>query len=404
MNGTVVEETMDGIINIYKERGYTSHDVVAKLRGILHQKKIGHTGTLDPEAEGVLPVCLGKATKVCDLLTDWDKEYRAVLLLGVTTDTQDMTGTVLKKCPVFLHKEDDSKDSDALHLSKSTIRCCIDSFVGEIWQTPPMYSALKVNGKKLYELARQGIEVERQPRKIRIHGIQIKNIKERMIPVSNTQNDVEAASSIDDISDVKISQDKKETSVIEIELEVKCSKGTYIRTLCNDIGEKLGCGGCMSSLLRSEVGPFNLADAWMLSEIEKRRDEKKLKECLFPIDSVFADLNAVRLTPEAERLVRNGNPLSCEMMDSCQPFDDLADRFMDYYSWDSRSWRTMECRLKMDAIQRGKESNISLVKALKNWRTPSNQLRIYGYNWEFLAVYEYNEEKYCWKARKMFLS
>ncbi|MCC8106692.1 MAG: tRNA pseudouridine(55) synthase TruB [Clostridiales bacterium] len=338
MNGTVVEEAMDGIINIYKERGYTSHDVVAKLRGILHQKKIGHTGTLDPEAEGVLPVCLGKATKVCDLLTDWDKEYRAVLLLGVTTDTQDMTGTVLKKCPVFLHKEDDSKDSDALQLSKSSIRCCIDSFVGEIWQTPPMYSALKVNGKKLYELARQGIEVERQPRKIRIHGIQINNI------------------------------DEKETPVIEIQLEVKCSKGTYIRTLCNDIGEKLGCGGCMASLLRTGVGPFHLDNTWRLSEVERLRDESRLEECLYPVDSVFADLDAVMLSPEAERLVRNGNPLSGVMMEKCLHVDHKGQVASDMYT------------------------------------EKAPVLRVYGQSREFLAIYEYNDERHNWRARKMFLS
>ena len=141
----------DGIINVYKERGFTSHDVVAKLRGILRQKKIGHTGTLDPEAEGVLPVCLGSATKVCELLTDKEKTYRAVLLLGVTTDTQDATGTVLKETPVACEQE--------------AVRDCIASFVGEQDQVPPMYSALKVNGKKLYELARQGIEVERNGQK-----------------------------------------------------------------------------------------------------------------------------------------------------------------------------------------------------------------------------------------------
>ena len=146
---------INGILNIYKEKGYTSHDVVARLRGIFGQKKIGHTGTLDPDAEGVLPVCLGRATKVCDLLTDKDKTYEAVLLLGKETDTQDITGTVLKEC-------------DPSEITEETAKKCIESFIGEYDQIPPMYSALKVNGKKLYELAREGKVVERKSRKVQI--------------------------------------------------------------------------------------------------------------------------------------------------------------------------------------------------------------------------------------------
>ena len=150
---------MDGIINVYKEKGFTSHDVVAKLRGILRMKKIGHTGTLDPAAEGVLPVCLGKGTRLCDMLTDKTKTYRTVLLLGQETDTQDTTGTVLAEYPVEVTEE--------------AVREAIYSFLGDYMQIPPMYSALKVNGKKLYELARQGKEVERQPRPVQILDIQI---------------------------------------------------------------------------------------------------------------------------------------------------------------------------------------------------------------------------------------
>lgn len=153
---------MDGILNIYKEPGFTSHDVVAKLRGILRQKKIGHTGTLDPDARGVLPVCLGKATKLCALLTDEGKEYEAVLLLGRTTDTQDAGGTTLREDP-----------EGAGRLSEEEVRACIRSFVGEQEQIPPMYSALKVNGRKLYELAREGIEVERKARKVHFYEIQV---------------------------------------------------------------------------------------------------------------------------------------------------------------------------------------------------------------------------------------
>ena len=182
---------LNGILNVYKEKGYTSHDVVAKLRGIAGQKKIGHTGTLDPQAEGVLPVCLGKATKVCDLLTDKDKVYEAVLLLGQTTDTQDTTGTVLEQSAVTCSEEE--------------VKKAIMGFVGAYEQIPPMYSALKVNGKKLCDLARNGIEVERKPRPIQIYEIEIEDIE---LP--------------------------------RVTMRVHCSKGTYIRTLCHDIGLKMG--------------------------------------------------------------------------------------------------------------------------------------------------------------------
>ena len=182
----------NGIINIYKEKGFTSHDVVAKMRGILRQKKIGHTGTLDPDATGVLPVCLGSATKLCDMLTDRDKEYEAVMQLGISTDTQDLSGEVLEECPVTVTEEE--------------VRNAILSFIGDYDQIPPMYSALKVNGKKLYELARAGKEVERQPRAVTIYDITILDMK---LP--------------------------------EVTFRVSCSKGTYIRTLCYDIGVKCGC-------------------------------------------------------------------------------------------------------------------------------------------------------------------
>ena len=194
-----------GVINIYKEPGFTSHDVVAKLRGILRQKKIGHTGTLDPAAEGVLPVCLGKGTKLCDLLTDKRKTYQAVLLLGTETDTQDMTGTILSEKPTE-------------QLTEPAVRGAAESFVGPYMQVPPMYSALKVNGKKLYELARAGKEVERAARPVEIYDLQIDAVE---LP--------------------------------RVTMTVTCSKGTYIRTLCHDIGEKLGCGGCMEKLIRTRV-------------------------------------------------------------------------------------------------------------------------------------------------------
>ncbi len=218
---------INGIINIHKEAGFTSHDVVAKMRGICGQKKIGHTGTLDPQATGVLPVCLGSATKLCDMLTDKDKEYVAELLLGQTTDTQDVTGRVLSESPV--------------EVSEEQVRAAVLSFVGDYDQVPPMYSALKVNGKKLYELAREGKEVERQARQVKILEIEILEIQ---LPV--------------------------------VKMRVACSKGTYIRTLCADIGEKLGCGGTMKSLVRTRVSEFTLENAVTLGELQAMKDAAKM--------------------------------------------------------------------------------------------------------------------------------
>ena len=254
---------MNGVINVYKEAGFTSHDVVAKLRGIVKQKKIGHTGTLDPDAEGVLPVCLGNATKLCGLLTEKEKTYRAVLLLGQTTDTQDTSGKVLTEAPVNVGEEE--------------VRETILSFLGDYDQIPPMYSALKVNGKKLYELARAGKEVERQARRVRILEIQIQEIR---LP--------------------------------EVVFTVTCSSGTYIRTLCQDIGEKLGCGGCMKRLLRTKVDRFELADSHKLSELEALMKAGRIEEVLLPVDDVFAACPTVRVKPESDRLIRNGNPFGKE--------------------------------------------------------------------------------------------
>ena len=228
---------MDGIIVIRKEKGYTSHDVVAKLRGILSMKKIGHTGTLDPEAEGVLPVALGKGTRLVDMLTDKEKTYEAVLRLGVVTDTQDMTGTVFEEHPV--------------HVTEVQIQDTVNGFLGEQMQVPPMYSALKVNGKKLYELAREGKTVERKARPVFFYGIEIQKIA---LPL--------------------------------IKLTVTCSKGTYIRTLCNDIGEALGCGGCMESLVRTKVGRYTLEEAYTLAQVEEIRDQGKISHLVIPVEQV----------------------------------------------------------------------------------------------------------------------
>ena len=252
----------NGLINIYKEQGFTSNDVVAKLRGILHQKKIGHTGTLDPDATGVLVVCLGTGTKLVEMLTDHDKEYIAVCKLGVTTDTQDMSGTVLTESEV--------------HVTRQELHEAVQAFVGDYDQIPPMYSAIKQNGKKLYELAREGIEVERKPRKIHIGAITI----------------------LDD------SNLEKDNSFV---MEIKCSKGTYIRTLCNDIGERLGCGAAMQNLMRTRVGAFALDSAVKLSQVEEMRDNGTLESIIKSPEYIFRDLDAIHVSDNCRVILENGN-------------------------------------------------------------------------------------------------
>lgn len=264
---------LNGVINIYKEKGYTSHDVVARLRGILRQRRIGHTGTLDPDAVGVLPVCIGSATKLCDMLTDWDKEYEAGLRLGLITDTQDIWGKILEEKPVTV--------------TEAEAEAAVLSFVGGYAQLPPMYSAIKVDGKRLYELARQGKEVERKRRNITIHKLEILSMQ---IP--------------------------------EISLRVACSKGTYIRTLCHDIGEKLGCGAVMSHLERTRTGQFALEGAHKLDEIENLYKQGRIEEVLLPIDSMFEELAEVHVVEEARKLIENGNSFSLNRIRERRLFDE----------------------------------------------------------------------------------
>ena len=293
-----------GIINVYKEKGFTSFDVVAKLRGILKTKKIGHTGTLDPDAEGVLPVCIGRATKVCDILTDKDKVYEAVMLLGVETDTQDTSGEVLKELPV--------------EVSEEAIKEAILSFVGVYAQVPPMYSALKVNGKKLYELAREGKTVERKARNVQIFSIEI-----------------------------------LEMDLPRVRMSVHCSKGTYIRTLCHDVGQKLGCGGCMDKLLRTKVGVFELADTLKLAEIDALAREGLVEDRIISVDELFEDYTKVWMKQEFDVVVHNGN------------------------------------RVKKRMFEEKLSSN-------------TERLRVYDSKGEFIGIYEYSEERSDFKPVKMF--
>ena len=291
-----------GIINVYKEKGFTSHDVVAKLRGIVGQKKIGHTGTLDPDATGVLPVCLGKATKLCDLLTDKNKTYEAVLLLGKATDTQDITGEVLEE-----------KSTEAL--TEEKVREAIEGFIGDYEQIHPMYLALKVNGKKLYELAREGKVIERKARPVKILDIQILEI-----------------------------------DLPKVRMEVSCSKGTYIRTLCHDIGEKLGCGGCMESLIRTRVSTFRIEDAKTLDEIEALKQEGKLAELLVPIDAMFPSYPKIMVKDDWKAFAKNGNPLDLKMLkEACGQDEetqvrlyDESGKFIAIYQWKEKKYHIVK--------------------------------------------------------------
>lgn len=257
-----------GILNVYKEAGFTSFDVVAKLRGILHVRKIGHAGTLDPAARGVLPVCIGKATKTVGLMTDWTKTYLVDMQLGIRTDSQDMTGTVLEERPVTV--------------SEDMIRQVLASFVGPQDQIPPMYSAKKVGGKKLYEYARKGIEIERKASRIIIYEI--------------------AVCSID---------------LPHVMMQVTCSKGTYIRTLCSDIGHSLGCGAAMADLERMRVGSFDRETALTLDQIQTAVSEGRQGEILRPIDAVFCDLPSVKFPECLTLAAKNGAPVGEEVLEQC---------------------------------------------------------------------------------------
>lgn len=253
----------NGLINIYKEQDFTSFDVVAVLRGILKQKKIGHTGTLDPKAEGVLLVCLGDGTKLCDMLENRDKEYVCKMLLGTTTDTEDTTGKILSENPVNCSEEEVEKT--------------VLSMQGDILQVPPMYSALKKDGKKLYELARAGKEVEREARPITIYNIEIMDID---LPY--------------------------------VTFKASCSKGTYIRSLCRDIGEKLGCGACMEHLKRTRVSYFPVEKSLKLSEVERIAKEGLIDNYILPVESVFEKNESLFVNSQSKRIVDNGNPLTRE--------------------------------------------------------------------------------------------
>ena len=300
---------IDGIINVYKPAGFTSFDVVAKLRGILKQKKIGHTGTLDPMAEGVLLVCLGKATKLVDMLTEGDKCYHAVMKLGIETDTEDITGNIVRT--------DEAGITETL--TKESVEETILSFVGEYEQIPPMYSAIKKDGKKLYEYARNGIEIERQGRPVKIYDIQNITYEDGLYG-----------------------------------FDVSCSKGTYIRSLCRDIGRKLSCYATLAALKRLRVHGYSVTDALTLQQIEAFAKEGILSAHIMPVDALLTTYPAFEITEQGKNYLRNGNKLS--------------PRFF---------------------------------KSMSKMR--ENRIRVYE-DGVFLALYDYVEAEDIYKPFKMFLS
>lgn len=254
---------MDGVLNIFKEKGYTSFDVCRKLRGILHERHIGHAGTLDPEAEGVLLVAVGRATKAIGDLTDGVKTYEAVMQLGVSTDTQDMTGAVLARKEV--------------HVTRDEVLAALHSFDGGYDQIPPMYSALHVNGKRLYELARKGETVAREARHIIIYDVHVNDMDIEGRDPSN-----------------------------RVRFTIRCSKGTYVRTFCADVGEVLGCGGAMESLLRTRVGQYSAADALTLGQVQKAVDAGAAESLLLPVQDIYRELPCFTAPPSLDILVHNG--------------------------------------------------------------------------------------------------
>lgn len=277
---------IDGIINIYKEKGYTSHDVVACMRGILKIKKIGHTGTLDPLAEGVLPVCIGKGTKLVDMIVDKDKTYEAVLKLGIATDTQDIEGKVIKTSEV--------------NIEYQRIEEVIKSYIGEYLQLPPMFSAVKLNGKKLYEYARKGQEVEREYRRVTIKDI-------RILGYSEEEH--------------------------EVRMSVDCGKGTYIRTLLHDIGETLGCGGTMKELKRTAVGNFKIEDSLKLDDVNRLVREGRLEDYIVPADAMFPGYVRVMVDRNYHKLIYNGNPFYREQL--IHPADKIDSELVRVYDADN---------------------------------------------------------------------
>ncbi len=302
---------MNGIVNIYKERGYTSHDVIARLRGITRQRKMGHTGTLDPDAEGVLPVCLGTATRVCDIITEHSKCYEVAMLLGIGTDSQDVTGELTG------HADKDRLDG----LTDEMIINTISSFTGEYDQLPPMYSAVRMGGQRLYEIARAGKEIERKTRRVSIDRIETVSdpIRGRLFDGSDVEHyfdnsSLKAMEKRIDKADRRFERYTEggiteDFPVIRIAFKVRCSKGTYIRSLCSDIGDKLGVFGCVERLMRTRVDIFDIDDAITLAEAEKYMADGSFESRLHGAEELFAGMERLDVKEKYDELLMNGNLL-----------------------------------------------------------------------------------------------
>jgi len=329
---------INGIINICKEPGFTSFDVIAKLRGILHQKKIGHTGTLDPEAVGVLPVCLGNATKVCELLVDHQKVYEAVFAIGFSTDTQDSSGTIEDVCGEFTQ------------LSDSDIEKAVLSFKGVYEQLPPMYSAKKVGGRHLYDLARAGETVERKKSLVEILDISILGIYKKGTTIFDILKENEHI-----IGD-SVWKSMDYDAVQFVRIKVCCSKGTYIRTLCHDIGKALDIPACMVVLSRCQVGPFGIDKAYTIAEIEQGiKEGRAAEDYILSVDELFKEYPAAFVNENGMKALLNGNIIFSDMLE-----------------------------IKAEPLDGG-------------------CYRIYDTEGCFRAVYSFEQERKCYKSVKMFL-
>jgi len=363
---------MDGIINIYKEQGYTSHDVIARMRGISGQRKAGHTGTLDPDAEGVLPVCLGTATRACEILTDKDKEYEAVLLIGAATDTEDISGEITQKA--------DSLDG----LTDEKIKEAVESFKGTYMQTPPLFSAIKKDGKKLCELARAGMTPEAPtPRAVTINDIEVvsdivdcrlgdKTVFGDEVPgeeggicrmTLSKHSHMDMFDKQGTVQEDRFRRnndpswvDNKEVLLFpakRLVIRVACSKGTYIRSLCRDIGEKLGVCATMEKLLRTKVGAFGIESAVTLARAEELSKNGRLAQVVLATDECFKELPALHMKEKYDSVLKNGNIM-------------FFRHFKEYI------------------------------------KEPLSPVRVYSSEGEFLAVYQYEERRNLYKPLKMF--
>lgn len=373
---------LNGILNVCKEQGYTSHDVVARLRGICHQKKIGHTGTLDPMATGVLPVCFGNATKLCDFLTDQTKTYRAVMLLGQTSDTYDVTGVMSTTVEPGVVER----------LGEEAIRDAIASFVPGYDQVPPMYSAKKVDGKKLYELARRGIEIERAAVHVDIPVITVDAI-----------------------------------DLPRVTFTVTCSKGTYIRSLIHDIGRKLQCGAVMEELVRTAASGFVFEDALTLAQIEalahgapnepfgtesgvhsgeelvdgEQSGEERLAAHLLPTDRALSMYPAVHALPEADKLLLNGNLFGMDMVDIIYKAEsgDVVDI--------NQNNRAREVNITNSDGDNMRRDNVFCDKpagAVNIIQIDDGQIcRVYRAGGEFIGLYRFEAASRRFRPYKMFL-